>query len=141
MMQPIVSRISESTPTRPLSDESQRSETDLEPAGQLVLVPGDTGEAALPRHRHLAARVEVEVLSAGTRFFRFGMLAWSSSWVYPKRIQPADHPVGEADRVAADVLAELELVTHLAVVGVVVVDGLRVGRLDAGLSSNASSLG
>ena len=61
MMRPIVSRISLSTPTRPLSSEFQRSSTEREAAGHLLLVPADAGEAALPRKRLLAALVEVEV--------------------------------------------------------------------------------
>ncbi len=100
---------------------------------EVVLVPGDSGEPALPRERVLASRVEgnIEQLRYQVLFVRDHRV------VEFLRVSEADpavhHPVGEAHGVAADVLTELQLVLDLAVVGVVVIDGLGVGGLDSGL--------
>ena len=112
-----------------------------ESAGQLVLVPGDSGETALPRHRHRAARIEVHVLQCGDQVLQVRDVRVVELLGVAEPDEAGHHPVGQADRVAADVLAELELVAHLAVVGVVVVDGLGVGGLDPGLLLNACSEG
>ena len=122
MIRPSVSRISLSTPTRPLRSGFQRSSTVRRPFGQLLLVPADAGEAALPRQGLRAARVEVDVQQVGVEVGLVRDLGVVEGLRVAEADPAADHPVGEADGVGADVLAERELVFDLAVVGVVVVD-------------------
>ena len=85
-----------------------------EPARHLLLVPADAGEAALPRQGVLAARVEVGVLQVGVRFALVRDVAVVELLRVAEADPAADHPVGEADGVGADVLAERELVLDLA---------------------------
>ena len=128
-----MSRISESTPTRPLSSEFQRSATEARPPGiaslfqQMPANPPCHGSENLrpgSKSGFCERRGEVrDVRDVGV-----------VELLRVAEADPAgDHPVGEADRVGADVLAERELVLHLAVVRVVVVDGDLVVDLDAGL--------
>ena len=137
MMRPSVSRISLSTPTRPLSVGVPQVVDRAEAVRHLLLVPADAGEAALPREGLRAARVEVDVQEVGVEV----RLVRDVGVVEGLRVAEADpaahHPVGEADGVGADVLAERELVLDLAVVGVVVVDVDLVLDLDAGLVDEA----
>ena len=107
------------------------------PSGQLLLVPADAGEAALPRQRLRAARVEVEVQQVGVEVRHVRDVGVVELLRVAEADPAADHPVGEADGVGADVLAERELVLDLAVVGVVVVDVDLVVDLDAGLVGEA----
>ena len=133
MMRPIVSRISESTPTRPLRSAFQRSDTEARPPGTASLFQQMPANPPCHGQGHLAARVEVDVLQRGREVRDVRDVAVVELLRVAEADPASDHPVGEADRVGADVLPERELVLHLAVVRVVVVDGDLVVDLDAGL--------
>ena len=119
---------------RPLSLGSANISLTLREAlGELVLVPADAGEAALPGQRMLAPLVVVDVQQIRVEVLDVRDLAVVEVCVYPSRIQRLTIQSVRHDDVGADVFAERQLVLHLGVVGVVVVDVFAVVDLDPGL--------
>jgi hypothetical protein len=95
----------------------------LQALRELLLVPGDAGEAGLPRQRVRAPRVEVGVLQARVEVgHRVGHVRLVEGLRVARGDPDRGHPVGEADGIRTDVLTQGELVAHLREVRVVVVD-------------------
>ncbi len=104
-----------------------------QPVRHLLLVPADASETRLPGQALVPVRVEVRVSQRGCQVAEVRDVGVVQLLHVVQPDQSGDHPLGEADGVCSDVLAERELVAHLGVVGVVVIDVDEVLDLDAGL--------
>ena len=119
-------------PFRAGSVSSWVDRLDLLAAGGVEVVR-DAGEAALPRQRVDAARVELDVLQRRLEVGGVGDVGRVELLDVALADEARDHPVGAAPDVTAGVLAALEEGAHLGVELVVVVVVLGVVDLDAGL--------